>query len=78
MNNNVLSKYSAEKIAASLSRENIETAVDAMEYLRQNYTKDKKKQVKKSSIKVEQSPTSNQIEESTNVDDDLMNFFEGR
>lgn len=47
MNNNVLSTYSAEKIAASLSREKIETAVDAMEYLRNNYVKDNKKSGKK-------------------------------
>lgn len=48
MNNNVLSTYSAEKIGASLSRENIETAVDAMEYLRNNYVKENKKSGKKS------------------------------
>ncbi len=79
MNNNVFSKYSAEKIAASLSRENVETAVDAMEYLRNNYTKDKKKGVKKSEVKVEEAPTSNkQVEESSIDDDELMNFFEDR
>ncbi len=79
MNNNVFSKYSVEKIAASLSRENIETAVDAMEYLRNNYTKDKKKGVKKSEPKVEEAPTNNkQVEESSIDDDELMNFFEDR
>lgn len=38
MNNNVLSKYSVEKIASSISREGIETAIDAMEYLNTSYT----------------------------------------
>lgn len=37
MNNNVLSKYSVEKLASSISREQIETAVDAMEYLNRVY-----------------------------------------
>ncbi len=37
MNNNVLSKYSVEKIASSISREGIETAIDAMEYLNTSY-----------------------------------------
>ena len=79
MNNNVLSKYSTEKIAASLSRENVETAVDAMEYLRNNYTKDKKKQTKKSSSnKVEQALSVSQAEESVSDDDDIMSFFEDR
>ena len=78
MNNNVFSKYSAEKIAASLSRENVETAVDAMEYLRQNYTKDKKKVVKSSSKKVEQAPINVEIESSKEDDEELMSFFEGR
>ncbi len=43
MNNNVLSKYSVEKIASSISRENIETAIDAMQYLNENYTGSQKK-----------------------------------
>ena len=38
MNNNVLSKYSVEKIASSISREDISTAVDAMDYLNKYYT----------------------------------------
>ena len=46
MNNNVLSKYSVEKIASSISREDITTAVDAMEYLNNNYTGKKEKSVK--------------------------------
>ncbi len=37
MNNNVLSKYSVEKIASSISRENVETAIDAMNYLNNSY-----------------------------------------
>ena len=46
MNNNVLSKYSVEKIASSISRENIETAIDAMDYLNNNYTGGKKAEKK--------------------------------
>ena len=47
MNNNVLSKYSVEKIASSISREGVETAIDAMEYLNNNYTGGKKSQESK-------------------------------
>lgn len=56
MNNNVLSKYSVEKIASSISREDIVTAVDAMDYLNKYYTgsvNKKNKQVKTPSKKDE-------------------------
>ncbi len=49
MNNNVLSKYSVEKLASSLSREGIETAVDAMQYLNNNYASSNKKTIKSKS-----------------------------
>lgn len=80
MNNNVFSRYSAEKIAASLSRENVETAVDAMEYLRNNYTKDKKKTAQKTkTIRT----TNENINKSENVseeevDDNIWEYFKGQ
>ena len=80
MNNNVLSTYSAEKIGASLARENIETAVDAMEYLNNNYVKNSKKGTKKAqTVKAQEIET----EQSTNdISDEefaeLMKKFEDR
>ena len=78
MNNNVLSKYSVEKIAASLSREKIETAIDAMEYLRENYVKENKKSRRKSPKSEE--PVESSLEESTSEEDDseLLEFFKDR
>ena len=61
MNNNVLSKFSAEKIASSISRENIETAIDAMEYLNRVYAGNKKKN-EKSSKKKEVDPRKEDVE----------------
>ena len=84
MNNNVLSTYNAEKIGASLSREKIETAVDAMEYLRNNYVKENKKPGRKSNY-VSQSPSSEVpvTEETPNEENDeyyteLMKKYEDR
>lgn len=81
MNNNVLSTYSAEKVAASLSREGVQTAVDAMEYLKNNYVKENKtKANKKSTTKV----VSEKSEEVDNNDisdeefEELMKKFEDR
>ena len=79
MNNNVLSKYSAEKIAASLSREKIETAIDAMEYLRENYVKENKKARKKvSKVDEETSSSSNATSDSDETDEDVLDFFKDR
>ena len=79
MNNNVLSTYNAEKIAASLSREKIETAVDAMEYLRSNYVKENKKSNKKSSYQKEtQEPAKQNVEASEEDDKELLEFFRDR
>ena len=69
MNNNVLSRYSVEKIASSISRENIVTAVDAMEYLNNNYTGKKEKNTK---IKTE----SKKKEEKENIDSESDNLTE--
>ena len=71
MNNNVLSKYSVEKIASSISREDITTAVDAMEYLNNNYTGKKEKSVK---VKTE----SKKIEEKKNINSESVNLSEER
>lgn len=71
MNNNVLSRYSVEKIASSISRENIVTAVDAMEYLNNNYTGKKEKSVK---IKTE----SKKKEEKENINSESDNLTEER
>ncbi len=79
MNNNVLSKYSAEKIAASLSREKIETAIDAMEYLRENYVKENKKARRKSpKVEEEVEVTSSSETETNEEDDELLDFFKDR
>lgn len=75
MNNNVLSTYSAEKIAASLSRENIETAIDAMEYLNNNYVKGSKKKTNKSNKPAKAVEETNNTEED---DEELMEFFKDR
>ena len=80
MNNNVLTTYSAEKIAASLSREGIETAVDAMEYLKANYVRENKakkttKSVKSTSVEIETNKTEETSEEE---DQELLEFFKDR
>ena len=77
MNNNVLSTYSAEKIAASLSREGIETAVDAMEYLNTNYVKGNKGKAKKGQ-KIKEEANSSKEEYSEKDDEELLNFFKDR
>lgn len=69
MNNNVLSRYSVEKIASSISREDIVTAVDAMEYLNNNYTGKKEKSAK---IKTE----SKKKEEKENINSESDNLTE--
>ena len=69
MNNNVLSRYSVEKIASSISREDIVTAVDAMEYLNSNYTGKKEKSAK---IKTE----SKKKEEKENINSESDNLTE--
>ena len=85
MNNNVLSKYSVEKIASSISRENIETVIDAMDYLNKYYTGGARKN---SETKKNEKPTQKPIieeqkeEESGNLNEEelnsLINFFEDK
>ena len=82
MNNNVLSTYSAEKVAASLSREGVQTAVDAMEYLKKNYVKENK--AKANSKKNAPKAVSEKVEENNNDDisdeefEEIMRKFEDR
>ncbi len=79
MNNNVLSKYSAEKIAASLSREGVETAVDAMEYLKANYVRDNKQTAQKTkTTKVETVNNTENTETTEEEDEELLEFFKDR
>lgn len=80
MNNNVLSKFSCEKIAASLSRENVKTAVDAMEYLKNSYVKENKKSTKSSKKKADDDSIEEVPPSVDNVsdNDDLLEFFKDR
>ena len=84
MNNNVLSTYSVEKVAASLSREGVETAVDAMEYLKNNYVKENKKNNAKTSYNKNSGSvkTEEVASEDTNMSDEefeeLMKRYEDR
>ena len=77
MNNNVLSSYSAEKIAASLSRENIETAIDAMEYLNNNYVKGNKNK-KRDNKQLAEAKNIESQENKEEDDEELMEFFKDR
>lgn len=81
MNNNVLSTYSAEKVAASLSREGVQTAVDAMEYLKNNYVKENKTKANKKSITKVVSEKSEEVNNNDISDEEfeeLMKKFEDR
>ena len=79
MNNNVLTTYSAEKIAASLSREGVETAVDAMEYLKANYVRENKTKktatAKTTKVEIETNKAERASEEE---DQELLEFFKDR
>lgn len=67
VNNNVLSRAYSEKIAASLAREGIINAVDAMNYLRKVYRpKDKESLV--SAIKPVKKKTEDKVEETTETE----------
>ena len=85
MNNNVLSKYSVEKIASSISREGIETAIDAMEYLNTSYAganrksdKGEKKYTKNNKKEIIEEQKE---QESDNLSDEeidaLLDYFKG-
>ena len=78
MNNNVLSKYSVEKIASSISRENIETAVDAMQYLNENYTGSQKKRASASKGSNKKANKAEKKEEQSDIlsDEDMEKLLE--
>lgn len=76
-NDNILSSYKAEQIAASFAGSNIVTAVDAMEYLKTKFYKKngtKKKEFIKDE-KIEEKVEEIKEKESNNKDDDVLNFF---
>ena len=56
-NNNVLSKAYCEKICASIARSNIETTLDAMNYLKSIARGPKKEYVKEEKFEVTEAPT---------------------
>lgn len=70
VNNNVLSRAFAEKVAASLARENIKTTVDAMNYLKKTSGKGRKK--KPAENKNETPVVENVEEKEENLDWDQM------
>lgn len=87
MNDNILSKSYAEKVAASLARSNIETAIDAMNYLTNHQNKKNNKNYTKSNkggLKLEPKIEKEKIKEG-NLDDewdalleDLENTEDGK
>ena len=79
MNNNVLTTYSAEKIAASLSREGVETAVDAMEYLKANYVRENKAKKTATAKTTKAELETNKAEQTSEEEDqELLEFFKDR
>ena len=78
-NHNVLSRYSVEKIASSISRENIVTAIDAMNYLNNSYSKTNKTKASKSSYSKKEEVEENKPEVmSEEEQEELIAFFKDR
>ena len=73
-NDNILSSYKAEQIAASFAGSNIETAIDAMEFLKTKFYK-KNGQKKKSAIIEEKEEVKESKAESNDSNDDVLDFF---
>lgn len=71
-NNNILSKNYCEKIAASLARSNVKTAVDAMNQLSKSASK-KKEIVSKETFVEEKPKIKKQVVQEDNVSDDEIN-----
>lgn len=73
-NNNVLSKNYCEKVASSLARENVETTVDAMNYLNKLVLSSKNKTIKseQKNTKINNEENKNSNEVSDNELDDLL------
>ena len=73
-NDNILSSYKAEQIAASFAGSNIETAIDAMEFLKTKFYK-KNGQKKKSAIIEEKEEVKESKAELNDSNDDVLDFF---
>ena len=73
-NDNILSSYKAEQIAASFAGSNIETAIDAMEFLKTKFYK-KNGTKKKSAILEEKEEPKEAKQESNDSNDDVLDFF---
>lgn len=78
MNNNILSKYSVEKVASSVSRENITTAIDAMNYLENSYSRKNKARGKQQVVKEEKKVVEQASTLSEEQQDELIEFFKDR
>lgn len=79
-NNNILSKNYCEKIAASLAREKVVTAIDAMNYLNKMNVKSVKKTAAKKAVIVEEDEDSDDIslDEMTALLDELEVMKNGK
>ena len=73
---NVLNKAYAEKVAVSLVRENILTAVDAMNYLRKVDKKSHNKRIKKSFIKILETEKKDDDKENKDWESDWDRFLD--
>ena len=73
---NVLSRPYAEKVAVSLVRENILTAVDAMNYLRKVDKKSHNKRIKKSFIKILETEKKDDDKENKDWESDWDRFLD--
>ena len=73
---NVLSRPYAEKVAVSLVRENILTAVDAMNYLRKVDKKSHNKRIKKSFIKILETEKKDDEKENIDWESDWEQFLD--
>ena len=73
---NVLSRPYAEKVAVSLVRENILTAVDAMNYLRKVDKKSHNKRIKKSFIKILETEKKDEEKENKDWESDWDRFLD--
>ena len=75
INNNVLSKAYCEKIAGALARENVQTGVDAMQYLSKVYKathgKDNKKKTYTKTTEKEETKPVPEAKKETKVEDDI-------
>lgn len=71
VNNNILSKYYVEKIAASLARENVVTAIDAMNYLKKIHSPKASRKSTKITNPINELANASANTSSNNSDDEL-------